>query len=40
MQLCGYAARRQTGIGHVAFWFPGVGDLVVDCCFHTLCQEE
>jgi len=27
MQVCGYAARRRTGIGHVALWFPAVQNL-------------
>ena len=33
MQGCGYAARRRTGIGHMAFWFPAVLHLAVALLF-------
>ena len=40
MQVCGYAARKQTGVGHVALWFPTVGHLPVDCCFTTYASRH
>jgi len=33
MQVCGYAARRQTSIGHVALWFPAVQHLAEGLLF-------
>jgi len=38
MQVCGYAARRRTDIGHVALWFPVVRCFVIDCS-HILCRS-
>jgi len=31
--ICGYVARRDTVIGHVALWFPVVTHSTVDCYF-------